>query len=302
MKKGLKALVAGFAAIVIVLIVVVAGVMFFIDSIARKGIEQGSTYALAVPTSLRSANVGVLSGKFDMSDLTVSNPQGFDTAHFLQLGQGGVQVSLGTLRGDLVTLPKLELKDIDINVQQSGGKSNVGAILENLKRFESSDEPGGEKPKGDEAKGEGKRFIVNELRIENVKVHVKASPLGGQGVNVNLDVPQIVMNDIGSDTGKGVLLGELADIVVKALVSAIRDAGQGVIPGDLLGQLDAGLADLESLQSLGIDVVNDLGQQATEKLDEAKQQVEKTADDLKQQGEKAVDDLKNVFKKPGGGG
>ncbi|KAA0216459.1 MAG: hypothetical protein DYG94_04740 [Leptolyngbya sp. PLA3] len=294
MKKGLKALVALFAGLLILLIVVVVGAMVFIDSIARKGVEQGATYALAVPTSLDSADVGVLSGTFDMSGLNVSNPEGFDKTHFLHLGTGGVEVSLGSLRDDLVTLPRLELKDIDINVQQEGATSNVKAILENLKRFES-----GEKPKTEPA-ADGKRFIVNELRIENVKVNVKASALGA-GMGTTINVPQIVMKDIGSDTGKGVLLGELANIVVKALVTAIRQAGADILPGDLLNQFDAGLADLESLKSMGIDVVNDLGKQATKQIDQAKDQIEKKADDLKKEGEETLEGLKDIFKKPGGG-
>lgn len=294
MKKGLKALVALFAGLVILLVVVVAGVMFFIDSIARKGVEQGATYALAVPTSLDSADVRILSGSFEMSGLNISNPEGFDKTHFLHLGTGGVEVSLGSLRKNLVTLPRLELQNIDINVQQSGASSNVKAILENLKRFES-----GETPKTEPA-ADGKRFIVNELRIENVKVNVKASALG-TGMGTTITVPQIVMKDIGSDTGKGVLLGELANIVVKALVTAIRDAGADILPADLLGQFDAGLADLTSLKSMGIEVVNDLGKQATEKIDQAKGELEKKADDLKKEGEKAVEGIKDLFnKKPGG--
>lgn len=296
MKKGLKALVALCAGLVILLVILVAGAMFFIDSIARKGVEQGASYALAVPTSLDSADVGVLSGSFEMAGLNVSNPEGFDKTHFLHLGSGGVKVSLGSLRGDLVTLPRLELKNIDINVHQQGASSNVKAILENLKRFES-----GEKPKTEPSAG-GKRFIVSELRIEDVKVNVKASALGGAGMSTTISVPQIVMKDIGSDTGKGVLLGELANIVVKALVAAIRDAGADILPADLLNQFDVGLADLASLKSMGINVVNDLGKQATEQIDQAKQQLEKKADDLKKEGEKAVEGLKDIFKKPGDGG
>lgn len=296
MKKGLKALLAALVVIVLLFAVLVGGAMIFIDSIARKGVEEGSTYALAVPTTLDSADVGVLSGSFEMKGLTVANPEGFSTPHFLKLGSGGVKVSLGSLREDVVTLPNLALSDIDINVQQTAGGSNVGAILNNLKRFES-----GEKPKTPEPAGEAKRFIVNELRIENVKVHVNAAPLGGQGMTTTLNVPEIVMKDIGSDTGKGVLLGELADIVVKALVGAIRDAGGDILPADLLNQLDSGLADLESLKSMGIEVVNDLGKQATERLDDAKQQVEQKADELKKEGEKAVEGIKDLLKKPGGG-
>lgn len=297
MKKAFKLVFAAVVGLVVLLAVAIALAMYFIDSIARKGIEDGSSYALAVPTSLDSADVGIFSGSFEMSGLTVSNPEGFDTPHFLELGAGGVEVELGTLRKDLVELPRLTLSDIDIHIQQRGGTSNVSAILANLKRFESPDTPKTDKPTG-----QAKRFIVHELRIEDVNVHVTAAPLGGQGVNVDLAVPQIVMNDIGSETGKGVLLGELADIIVKALVSAIRDAGGGIIPGDLLGQLDAGLADLESLEDLGIEIVNDLGQQATEKLNEASEQVEKAVDDLKEEGEKAVEGLKDLLKKPGGGG
>ena len=87
MMKKLAILVGG---LVIVLVAVVVIAFVSIDAIARAGIERGATFALGVPTTLGSANIGILSGEFTMSGLDVTNPEGFDGDYFLQLDEGFV--------------------------------------------------------------------------------------------------------------------------------------------------------------------------------------------------------------------
>ena len=79
------------------LVACVAVVFVSIDAIARAAIERGSTYALGVPTTLGSANIGFLSGEFTMKDLDVANPDEFDGEYFFQLDEGFLAVSLSAV-------------------------------------------------------------------------------------------------------------------------------------------------------------------------------------------------------------
>jgi len=120
----MKKLIVKLGAVVILLLIIaVAAGALLINSIARKGIESGSTYALGVPTTLESAKVGLTSGEFSMSGLNVANPAGaFTSPEFLSMGEGSVAVSLGTLRSALVELPTLTLSDISMNLEGQGDK------------------------------------------------------------------------------------------------------------------------------------------------------------------------------------
>jgi len=233
--------------VVVLLVVVVAGVVlaiWSIDRIAKAGIERGATYALGVPVTLDGAKVGILKGTFEMENLTVGNPSGYRTEHFLRLGDGGVAVTLATLRQEVVTLPTLRLEDISINLEKSGGKANYAVITDNLKRFESDPSKA---PSGDD---DGTRFIVNELAIRDVKIHVDLLPVGGELTRANLAIDEIILRDIGSDTDRGVLMGELASIIVKAILQVAADKGGGIIPADILGDLNSRLAQLGDLGSI----------------------------------------------------
>lgn len=87
MRKMLVRLVAAFVVLIVVVVVGgIAAVGMAADSIARRGVEAGATYALGVDTKLAGANVGIMSGSFDMQGLRVANPQGFKSDTFMSLG------------------------------------------------------------------------------------------------------------------------------------------------------------------------------------------------------------------------
>ena len=108
----------------LVIVFVVVGIAFLsIDAIAKTAIERGSTYALGVKTTLSKADIGIFSGEFSLTGLDVDNPPGFDQEHFVELGEGKVSVSLGTLRAQIVELPLLALSDITMTLEKKGGRT-----------------------------------------------------------------------------------------------------------------------------------------------------------------------------------
>ncbi len=238
--------------VVVVVVVVVVGIAagaMFINSIARKGVEAGSTYALGVPTSLGSAKVGLMSGEFSMSGLKVDNPKGdFTTPDFLTLGSGNVAVSLGSLQSDTVEVPTFRLSDITLNLERKGDKSNYKIILDNLKRFES-----GESKPAEPSSEPSKNFVIKELLIENVKVHVDLLPVGGQLSQVDVPIDKIELKDVGSG-GKDVKISDLAGVILKTIMTvAVQKGGQ--LPGDIANELTNGLGQLQDLGDQGITVL-----------------------------------------------
>ena len=118
MKLARKIIVVGL----VVVVLLVVGAFFWIDSIAKAGVETGGTYALGVDTTLDGMDVGVLSGGVEMSALNVANPTGFESPHFLHLGTGRVAVSLGSLTEDKVVVPEFTLSGLSLNLESKSGK------------------------------------------------------------------------------------------------------------------------------------------------------------------------------------
>ncbi len=295
----MKKLIRLFVALVILLVVIVGVAVFMIDQIARHGIERGATYALGVDTKVDKADVGLMSGDFDLSGVRVSNPAGFTSDHFMHLTDGGMGVSLGTLMKETVEVPRFTLSGIDVHLEKQRGKANYQTILDNLARFESSD-PSAER---------GKRFVIRDLVIKDVTIHINLLPLAGSLTKLDVQVPEIHLKDIGSDGDRGVVIAELTNILVKAILRAAVEKGGGLIPADLLGDLQGSLARLRDLESLGVEftaqALERVGE-VTKQLEGATKQVEETIDQTRKQVEegagKIIEGVGGLLRKKDDGG
>jgi hypothetical protein len=280
MKKLLRIVVV----LVVLLVLAAAAGFFFIDSIAKSAIERGGTYALGVPTHLEKADVGITSGDFGMDGLEVDNPQGFDTDHFLKLGHGSVNVSLGTLRKETVELPALNLRAIDLNLEKKDGSANYRQILDHLKTVQG------------EPAEDGKRFIVRELLIEEVAIHADVLPLGGEAARMDFKIDEIRLSNVGTETSKGLLLSELAGVIVQAVLSAVVEKAGHLLPPDMLGDIAGGLSELKSLGELGINVASSAGEVIGNVAHEAEAAVGGAVDKAKDAVEGATEGIKDLGK------
>ena len=75
----------GLGLLVLIVLLVLLG-WLMIDSLAEKAVETGAGYALGVETRVDSMNVSLLAGSVTMKDMTVANPEGFDSEHLFHMG------------------------------------------------------------------------------------------------------------------------------------------------------------------------------------------------------------------------
>lgn len=270
------------------LIIVAAGLIVFaltrIDAIFKAGVEKGGTWAMGVQTTLASADVQLTQGSVSMSGLTVANPPGYKSDKFLGLGSGSIQVALPTIDKPVIEVPSLKLADIRVNLEKAGGKANYKVILDNLAKLKgSSTQPA--------SPGSEKKFIIHEVEIKNVTVHVDLLPLGvggAVGALTQVDVPieEIKLKNVGTASG-GLPAADLAMVIVKAVLTVAMEKGPGIIPADVLGDLQTLLPQLGDLDAMGIQVQGKLGEAAEGLKKEAEKQIDKTVDEAK----KKLEDL-----------
>ena len=225
--------------LVIVIALAVALVIVLINPIAKQGVQRGATYALGVPTTLDSMNVGLFSGTVSLSGLNVANPPSFQGAHMLRSGRFDLAVVPSSLLSDVVRINNLDLNGLDLVIDQRVGGSNISQIVDNLDRFKGS------QPPPDQTSG--KKVQLDHAVIRNVVAHVY-TPLASQPLTV--EVPQIDLSGVTSDKPNGVVLGDLMRRILPAILEAVVKQGQGILPPDVaaniqgqVGQLTAGLGD-----------------------------------------------------------
>lgn len=305
MKKILKIV----AVVALLLIVAVVGIVVIalgqVDKIAKMAIERGGTYAMQVDTTVDSVDVNITGGTASMVGLNIANPAGFDTSHFLRMADANASMNIETINSDTIVMPSITLNGIDVILDKGGNPSNYNTILNSLKRFESADQGGGSGTSTPAGEG-GKKLIINSLKLQDINIRVANMPGISLAVgDVAVNIPEIELRDVGKD--KSMTTAEVINLVVKTVLAAAIEAGGGIIPGDVLGELGNGLAGLSSLGDLGIEALGDL------KLDEAmsgmQEQVEKATENVQQQlddvtkdVEKKIDDATNEIKNIFGGG
>lgn len=253
------------ALVVVVLLAVVAALS--IDGIARRAVEYASTQTLGVETTLHSFKLRLLRGEVSMSDLKVDNPQGFNSASFLTLGLGQVQVAPTSLLKPTVVVPRLNLERIEMNLEKKGNQANYDVILKHLKSQDQQDKNA--QP--------GKKFIINDLTIRNVTVHVDLLPLPGMGgklTRMDVAIPEIQLKNIGSNSNQGVVLAEVTNQVTKAILTAVVKKTGGVLPPEIATGLSEGLAQLKDVSKLGMQVTGEAGKAANDALNQAGKAVE----------------------------
>lgn len=308
MKTAIKIIVA----LVVLIVLAVVGLLVLgvaqIDRIAKEAIERGGTYAMQVDTTVQAVDINIRGGTANMSGLNIANPSGFDTPHFLQMGESNASLDLGTINSDTLVMPSITLSGIDVILDKGGDPSNYNTILNSLKRFESKDTGGGG---GDAPSAEGgKKLIINSLKLQDINIRVANMPGVSLAVgDVAVKIPEIELRDVGKE--ESMTTAEVINLVVKTVLAAAVEAGGGIIPGDVLGELSNGLAGLESLGDLGIEAISDLNldealggvqeqiDKATEdvqkQVDDATKKIDDAAKDVEKQIDDAKDNLRNIF-------
>jgi uncharacterized protein involved in outer membrane biogenesis len=278
MKKALK--IIGIIVGVLVVLLLVAWLM--IDRIAKAGIEKGGTYALGVNTTCDSVGLSLLKGELGVSGLTVANPEGFETPHFIKTGRVEVGVDTGTLLSNTIVVNRFELKGLDLNFEHGKGTTNVSAILDNLKSPEA-----GKKAETPKEEG-GRKVKINKVLLHDIVAHVQMLPLGGKASTLDIKIDELVLENVDSD-GSGISVADLIRRLVPAVLAAIFERGKGVITDADFGKLGDQIG--EATQSLGAGAAH-LTKQATENMGKAAKDAEES---LKKGGDAIKKGVEGLF-------
>jgi hypothetical protein len=209
------------AAALAALVLLAVAVFFYLGPLLGKAIERGAESALGVETSIDSVRPGLLSGRLELSGLRVANPPGFASPDFLSLREGRLAVGLASLRADTVEIPELTLEGIELHLERKvRAGTNYGAILDHLRRFETTEaSKPAEASAGEEAPS--KKFVIRELLIQDVAARLRLAPELGRLMEADVEVPEIRLENVGSGAEGGVRLDELSGVILRVVLDAV---------------------------------------------------------------------------------
>jgi putative FmdB family regulatory protein len=276
-RKG-RALRKIVSIVAILAVVLVVAAVLLIDVIARVGIEVAGSKVLGVPTTVRNVDLGLIKDRSSVSGLDVANPTGYTDPTFLSLGQASLTARLGELTGDQVTIRNITLQDLTLTLEKdAAGKLNATRISDNLpstgEQQQAATQPDA---------GKSRKVVVQELRIERVKVRLRNLVGGRQGV-VEANLPDIVLKDVASDGSVDVLASQVSGMVIGSVLQATVTANIEGLSGEVMQGLKGALKD--SVNALPANLqgpVESIRGTMGEALDKAGEQIQKGVGDALQ--------------------
>lgn len=253
------------ALVVVLAVVILAAVVFFsLNAMIRKGVEEVGGRSLGVDVQLSQANLSIMGGKVALTNLRVSNPEGFSTSRLFETANASAAMQPSSLFQDEVVIDSIVIDSPSLTIEQSLHGTNMAAVLENVKGEEKAEEKAEEER--EEKPKKQKLYRVKMLQINGAKVTFASFLSAKEPVTVQL--PDIQLENISSADGTGVTLAQLFQkVFVKMTETALR-TGQGVVPTEIMN-----------------DVTGQLGQFAPELAggvgEKAKGAIEKAGETLK---------------------
>lgn len=228
--------------------IVFVAATFIVGQRAAAAVEQHTSHALGVPAQLDRARVNLLTGGVRLTVLQVDNPQGFPSMHFKRIGDTDGRIRLTTLLDEIIELPRLTLSEIELHLDRREGVGNYERILDHYLRV------------GRHVDVEPRRYVIRELVLRDIVVHLDLLPEVGEVARLSVPIEEIRLTDVGTEADGGVMLQEVAGVVVQALLAAVLErAGQelpGVVARELASRLGR-MPEIQRIREIGEDLLED---------------------------------------------
>jgi uncharacterized protein involved in outer membrane biogenesis len=201
-----KILIGIVALIVVVVTAIAAGVVLFLDSGIKRGVETLGPQLTKVDVKLDGVSVSLLSGSGKIKGLVVGNPAGYQTPHAIRVDAASLALMPGSIFSDKVIIKSIRVESPNIYYEGGLDGDNLRTILNNVSA--------------------SKKLQVDDLVITGAKVNVSVKGTGGLAAPITL--PDIHLTNLGQGP-EGITAAELTKKVLSEITSAVAQHASNVI-------------------------------------------------------------------------
>jgi len=227
MKAVSKILKRVILSLVILLVILCVASYLFGGYLLKIGVETAATKTLGVGVHIDDVDISILRGAVEIEDLIVENPPGYTHRNLLELDDGRITASIGSLLTDTVRIKEFKLDHIDLVIEQKALSNNLHDIIKAI--------PSGEPKAEEETKKPAKKLRIDNLEITNITVKAKLLPIPGRIDTVTLKLKPIRMTDLGSDDK--LTVAKLTGKILSAIAGGVAEQGVGVLPEEIVNTM-----------------------------------------------------------------
>ena len=175
---------------------------------------------------METFNLNPFSGKLRITEVHLSNPEGYKEPEAFGVSTVNVEVATCSLLTSTIHVKDITIQGSFVGITMENGTNNFMAILANLKsKLGSSEE---EKVKEE---GPSKKIVIDHFELSGTRVKM----------GLTIPIPSITLNDIGKNSG-GATFAEVGAEVKEACTKRMADFGgaaSGLLKGAVGGAEDA---------------------------------------------------------------
>lgn len=241
----MKKIAIGVSIVIGLMVVVLAYLVFNVNSLVKSGIETAGPNVLGVPVTVDAVSISFMDGSGEIRGLRVANPEGYDSPHAIAIDNMRVALDTSSLTSDKIRILEVIIGAPDITYEGSLNDSNLKRLQANANAGSSATQA------SEETEGEPTALQLDYFEIEDAKLDVR---LGILDKPLNLVMSSLVIEEIGKDE-----TATPAEVVTRIL----RALNQAIIP--LIRE------NASSVKSQ----LEEEGRKAEEKADKLKEDVDK---------------------------
>ena len=203
----------------LIAILTIAGIFFagtlYLDSIVKSAIQQYGPQILQVPVQVENVSLSPLTGSGTIENLTIGNPDGFESDYLIRIGVLSIDMDITTLLSQHITIENLLLQDMHIIYERNSGTTNVAAFEELMAGAPSADP---------DSETESQAMTINRMVIDESRLTLQASLLGDRSVDVK--IPRTEREQISSEDNT---VAGVVKIALDPVLQSIKNAGSQAI-------------------------------------------------------------------------
>jgi uncharacterized protein involved in outer membrane biogenesis len=209
---GRKVILIGAAAVLVVAIVAVVQIAGRVDGYVARAIEDYGSAATGTNVNVGGVDIAVTQGRGNIGQLTVGNPQGFDTEYALKLDDVRLAVELSSLTGSVPVVSEAVVDGAHLNLEQRGDATNLTGIQQHMKQNEEPTES---------TLGQEGRITIERFLLTNATVTLTSELLDAPET---VELEDVVVQGIGRNGGA--TYDEATEALMTPILAAARSAAQ----------------------------------------------------------------------------
>lgn len=245
-KKLAKAVLWTLVGVVALVVLLVATLPLWIGPVARPVANAVAPKITKTDFNLGRLSLNPYTGRLEVGDLLIGNPEGYSDPRAVELGKLVVDVAMTSLASDVIRIEELTVDGcfVSYSIGGTNGIDNISQILQNVSGNAEDAEPAPtteaeakdaasdavEEAKEDLADDDSPardiRIVIDRVTVRGVKVKLQM---------LTIPVPDMTFEDIGTDVG-GIAPADAVGLVWDRILKGATNVGDGISAlGSLLG-------------------------------------------------------------------